>query len=141
MWAAVRFVYKRASTNEPGKFLFAFLPLISDPGDTERNQLYTALSKKDVKVAVSNEHPAMFACIMRRMGSSRKQLECHGFVCDSKEDAIMIAANLYRSLMETMKRQQGRSAAVRSYNFEISQFYHFFAKICSAGCSIVKSPS
>ena len=106
VWAAVRFVYKRASTNEPGKFLFAFLPLISDPGDTEKNQLYTALSKKDVKLAVSNEHPAMFACIMRRMGSSRKQLECHGFVCDSKEDAIMIAANLYRSLMETMKRQQ-----------------------------------
>ena len=106
VWAAVRFVYKRASTNEPGKFLFAFLPLISDPGDTEKDQLYTALSKKDVKLAVSNEHPAMFACIMRRMGSSRKQLECHGFVCDSKEDAIMIAANLYRSLMETMKRQQ-----------------------------------
>ena len=107
VWAAVRFVYKRASpTNEPGKFLFAFLPLISDPGDTEKNQLYSGLSKKDVKLAVSNEHPAMFACIMRRMGSSRKQLECHGFVCDSKEDAIMIAANLYRSLMETMKRQQ-----------------------------------
>jgi hypothetical protein len=96
VWAAVRFVYKRASTNEPGRFLFAFLPLISDPGDTEKNQLYNPLSKKDVKLAVSTEHPSMFACIMRKMGSSRKQLECHGFVCDSKEDAIMIAANLYR---------------------------------------------
>ncbi len=77
------------------------MPLISDPTDTEKDRLYNALSKKELKLAASREHPAMFACIMRKMGSSRKQLECHGFVCDSKEDAIMIAANLYRCVIQT----------------------------------------
>ncbi len=42
---------------------------------------------------------------MRRNGVP-KQLECHGFVCTSSEDAIIIAANLYQALLETMKRQR-----------------------------------
>ena len=28
-----------------------------------------------------------------------RQLECHGFVCDSPEEAILIAANLYQVSM------------------------------------------
>ena len=35
-----------------------------------------------------------------------KQLECHGFVCDSPEEAIMVAANLYQALLETMQRNK-----------------------------------
>jgi len=61
--------------------------------------------KKDVKQAASFEHPAMFACIMRRSGV-KSALECHGFVCNSKEDALRIASNLYKALMETMREQR-----------------------------------
>jgi hypothetical protein len=35
-----------------------------------------------------------------------KQLECHGFVCQSPEDAIVIAATLYQSLMAYMSGSQ-----------------------------------
>ena len=42
---------------------------------------------------------------MRRSGSP-KQLECHGFICSSAEDAIIMAANLYQSLLDTMKKHK-----------------------------------
>ena len=41
-------------------------------------------------------------------GKQQTQLECHGFVCSSSEDAIIIAANLYQALLETMKKQKMR---------------------------------
>ena len=47
----------------------------------------------------------MFVAVMRKAGVP-KQLECHGFVCDSPEDAILVAANLYQALLETMKRNK-----------------------------------
>ncbi|MCL4146335.1 UNVERIFIED_CONTAM: hypothetical protein GTU68_063111, partial [Idotea baltica] len=39
---------------------------------------------------------------MRKVGVP-KVLECHGFVCRSAEDAIVVAANLYQSLLESMR--------------------------------------
>ncbi len=72
-------------------------------------QLFNPLSKSDIKFAASFDHPAVFACIMRR-GGLHGQLDCHGFVCENKEDAILIASNLYKSLMETMRKQQQQEA-------------------------------
>lgn len=37
-----------------------------------------------------------------------KQLECHGFVCQTSEDAIVVAATLYKSLMAHMKLKEMR---------------------------------
>lgn len=42
---------------------------------------------------------------MRKVGV-HKQLECHGFVCQTSEDAIVIAATLYKSLMAHMKAKE-----------------------------------
>lgn len=39
---------------------------------------------------------------MRKIGL-QKHLECHGFVCQTSEDAIVIAATLYKALMTHMK--------------------------------------
>jgi hypothetical protein len=39
-----------------------------------------------------------------------KQLECHGFICQSPEDAIVIAATLYQSLMACMSNSQVRES-------------------------------
>ena len=63
------------------------------------------MNKRDLKHAASVEHPALFACIMRRAGASGA-LECHGFVCASKDDAVRVASDLYKALMETMNKQQ-----------------------------------
>lgn len=35
---------------------------------------------------------------------SISRLECHGFICETSEDAIVIAATLYRALMAHMSR-------------------------------------
>ena len=60
-----------------------------------------------MELAADAPHPPIFACVMRRTGVP-KQLECHGFVCASAEDAIIVAANLYQALLETMKKQKAR---------------------------------
>ena len=44
----------------------------------------------------------MFACITR---TADKNLECHGFVCKSTEEAVSIAAQLYQALVDTVKAQ------------------------------------
>lgn len=43
-----------------------------------------------------------------RSGGIPKQLECHGFVCQTPEDAIVIAATLYQSLMSHMGSNQNQ---------------------------------
>ena len=103
VWAAVKFVVKA----EPGEGArFAFLPLIADPEDGGKTQLFYPLSGGEAELARSlSPHPALFAAVMRKAGVA-KQLECHGFVCDSPEEAIMVAANLYQALLETMKRNK-----------------------------------
>ena len=97
VWAAVKFVHRR-EVHDGGRMLhrFAFLPLISDPEGRDKSRLFHDLeSETEVELAADNPHPPIFACVMRRQGS-QKQLECHGFVCNSSEDAIIIAANLYQ---------------------------------------------
>merc|ERR1711997_119924 len=101
---------------------FAFLPLISDPVGNDKMRLFHDLDgDHEVELAADSPHPPVFACVMRKMtgnrgnngsshgsGKQQTQLECHGFVCSSSEDAIIIAANLYQALLETMKKQKMR---------------------------------
>ena len=78
---------------------YAFLPLISDPEGRDKSRLFQDLeTDTEVELAADAPHPPVFACVMRRQGShsAQKQLECHGFVCNTSEDAIIIAANLYQ---------------------------------------------
>ena len=108
VWAAVKFVHRREVIHGGNvHHQFAFLPLISDPDSQEKHRLYYDLDFHEVELAADAPHPPVFACVMRRTGVP-KQLECHGFVCASSEDAIIIAANLYQSLLETMKKQKQR---------------------------------
>ena len=109
VWAAVKFVHKRDVVPMDGsvRHRFAFLPLISDPDSQDKHRLYHELDFHEVELAADAPHPPIFACVMRRTGVP-KQLECHGFVCASAEDAIIVAANLYQALLETMKKQKAR---------------------------------
>ena len=111
VWAAVKFVHRREATPAGSvHHRYAFLPLISEPDggvDLNRQRLFHDLDFHEVELAADAPHPPIFACVMRRTGVP-KQLECHGFVCSNSEDAIIIAANLYQALLETMKKQKAQ---------------------------------
>jgi hypothetical protein len=125
VWAAVKFVHRRDLVQgDPqqgprgglvpgGNYVlhrYAFLPLISDPEGNDKSRLYHELEgEHEVELAADSPHPPLFACVMRRTGG-QKILECHGFVCSSSEDAIIIAANLYQALLETMKKQKSQKS-------------------------------
>ena len=106
VWAAVKFAHKNIilPTNER-RHRFAFCPLISDPDSEEKTKNFYDLDYEEISLAMDSPHPPIFACVMRRAGMP-KQLECHGFICQSSEDAIIIAANLYQSLLDTMRKNK-----------------------------------
>uniref|UniRef100_A0A182NMT7 PID domain-containing protein n=1 Tax=Anopheles dirus TaxID=7168 RepID=A0A182NMT7_9DIPT len=95
VWSAVKFVVSGA---EGGA---AFLPLITDPENIDKSSLFRPLSAADKRRLSSGLHSPLFAIVMRSTTVPR-QLECHGFVCQTPEDAIVIAATLYQSLMAHM---------------------------------------
>lgn len=61
----------------------------------------------------NNQHAPIFAVVMRSAGMP-KVLECHGFICKSTEDAIVIAATLYQSLMAHVNSNSHRSTKRRA---------------------------
>ncbi|XP_068239774.1 uncharacterized protein [Palaemon carinicauda] len=110
VWAAVKLVIRKELV-EAGKvgYTFAFLPLICDPEAQDKYNLYHPLNVQEPSV-MAIQHPPMFACVMRKVGVP-KVLECHGFVCQSAEDAIVIAANLYQALLENMRSEAPSEAS------------------------------
>ena len=94
VWAAVKFV-ARGEESEGRKF--AFLPLICDPENQDKQNLFHPLRPEEDGEWVRSPafHPPLFTCVMRSTAAP-KSLECHAFVCDNPEDAIVIAANLYQ---------------------------------------------
>ena len=105
VWAAVKFVW-RSELTARGLLdkKFAFLPLICDPENQDKQNLFHALHSHDSEWLTSaGSHPPIFTCVMRNMNKSPKTLDCHAFVCDNPEDAIVIAANLYQALLRNMK--------------------------------------
>ncbi|XP_050677351.1 uncharacterized protein LOC126974026 [Leptidea sinapis] len=106
VWSAVKFVVQ-SSGNKSNEPTYAFLPLITDPDNIDRQALFKQLESSEKKYILSNNENSLspiFAVVMRKIGFA-KQLECHGFVCQTTEDAIVIAATLYKSLMSHMSRQ------------------------------------
>ena len=116
VWAAVKFAYRPVVTkSNERRHRFSFVPLIRDStgagsGDedhaaADKSRVYHDLDYEEISLASAGPHPPVFACVMRRAGNP-KQLECHGFICNSAEDAIIIAANLYQALVDTMKKNK-----------------------------------
>lgn len=103
VWAAVKFVARTEATGRK----FAFLPLICDPENQDKQNLFHPLGTADDGdwVTLPAFHPPLFTCVMRNT-QAPKNLECHAFVCDNPEDAIVIAANLYQALLRNMKNNE-----------------------------------
>lgn len=104
VWSAVKFVLQNSlqQANNSKKCSYAFLPLITDPDQLDKQSLFQDLSDSETKYIVTQNHAPIFAVVMRKIGLP-KTLECHGFICQTSEDAIVIAATLYKSLMAHMK--------------------------------------
>lgn len=100
VWSAVKFVLQ--GNYQPS---FAFLPLITDPDNLDKQQLFRSMDPDEKKFVSSEIHSPLFAVVMRKIGA-HKQLECHGFICQTSEDAIVIAATLYKALMAHMKAKE-----------------------------------
>ncbi|OWR51164.1 hypothetical protein KGM_206975 [Danaus plexippus plexippus] len=106
VWSAVKFIVQ-PDEKDQNDLSYAFVPLITDPDNIDRHALFKLLDSSEKKYILShneNSHSPLFAVVMRKIGVA-KQLECHGFVCQTTEDAIVIAATLYKSLMSHMSRQ------------------------------------
>lgn len=97
VWSAVKFVLHEST--------YAFLPLITDPDNMDKQTLFRALNDDEKHYISDDQHSPLFAVVMRKTGA-HKRLECHGFVCQTSEDAIVIAATLYKSLMAHMKAKE-----------------------------------
>lgn len=105
VWSAVKFVLQ-PSEEDKNVIQYAFLPLITDPDNIDKQALFKAVEPAEKKYILGrdvNTHSPLFTVVMRKIGVA-KQLECHGFVCQTSEDAIVIAATLYKSLMAHMSR-------------------------------------
>ncbi|KRG02071.1 uncharacterized protein LOC6574886 isoform X1 [Drosophila mojavensis] len=109
VWSAVKFVI---SDSDGGA---AFLPLITDPDNIDKTALFQPLSAMEQLAVEQSEHmhAPIFAVVMRS-ASAPKILECHGFICKSTEDAIVIAATLYQSLMAHVSTSSHRSTKRRT---------------------------
>ncbi|XP_037814964.1 uncharacterized protein LOC119605755 isoform X1 [Lucilia sericata] len=107
VWSAVKFT---VSQEDGGA---AFLPLITSPENIDKSTLFQPLSPLEQKRLANNQHAPIFAVVMRSAGMP-KVLECHGFICKSTEDAIVIAATLYQSLMAHVSSNSHRSTKRRT---------------------------
>lgn len=113
VWAALKYVCRRRSPElqrkkimavaaydiSPG-YEYAFLPLIADPDSSDKAPLFRDVDAGDrARLDAAGDHAPVFAVVMRKTG---KQLECHGFACETENDALLMAANLYGALVEAM---------------------------------------
>lgn len=105
VWSAVKFVLQ-PTEEDKNVIQYAFLPLITDPDNIDKQALFKNVEPAEKKYILGrdvNAHSPLFTVVMRKIGVA-KQLECHGFVCQTSEDAIVIAATLYKSLMAHMSK-------------------------------------
>lgn len=72
VWSAVKFVIHDSATRT-----YAFLPLITDPDNLDKQTLFRTLEGSEKKYITTEAHSPLFAVVMRKIGV-HKQLECHG---------------------------------------------------------------
>lgn len=105
VWAALKYVCRRqpaasASTQTAPGYEYAFLPLIADPDGSDKAPLFRDVDAGDrARLDAAGDHAPVFAVVTRKAG---KRLECHGFACETENDALMMAANLYGALVTAM---------------------------------------
>lgn len=88
LWAALRFSARLAKRRSIGA---AFVPLACSEDVVDRSW-YSGLPNKR-RFLVGLAHPPVFACLFRQVAAP-STWECHGFLCASAEDALLICSSL-----------------------------------------------
>jgi len=111
VWAALKYVCRRRSPTPQRRIVgeagttvtgyeYAFLPLIADPDGSDKAPLFRDMDAGDrARLDAAGDHAPVFAVVTRAAG---KRLECHGFACETENDALLMAANLYGALVTAM---------------------------------------
>ncbi|XP_060840662.1 uncharacterized protein LOC132921583 [Rhopalosiphum padi] len=110
VWAALKYVCRRRSPTPQRRiagegaagagYEYAFLPLIADPDGSDKAPLFRDMDPGDrARLDAAGDHAPVFAVVTRAAG---KRLECHGFACETENDALLMAANLYGALVAAM---------------------------------------
>lgn len=111
VWAALKYVCRRRSPTPQRRIVgeaatavvgyeYAFLPLIADPDGSDKAPLFRDMDAGDrARLDAAGDHSPVFAVVTRAAG---KRLECHGFACETENDALLMAANLYGALVTAM---------------------------------------
>uniref|UniRef100_A0A1B6DHM6 PID domain-containing protein n=1 Tax=Clastoptera arizonana TaxID=38151 RepID=A0A1B6DHM6_9HEMI len=113
VWAAIKFVCRPRGLGHGREFglEYAFMPLISDSESSDKVTLFQKVNCNESSYFSEDsceDQTPLLAIVMRKSGVPR-QLECHGFVCKSSEEALVMAANLYKTLLNTMSKNQNRN--------------------------------
>lgn len=108
VWASLRFVLRRITDTAENGYEYAFLPVVSN-SETDKNALFRKLNpqhKAHFTDRDFEEDTSLFVVVMREPGTPTKQFVCHGFICDCSEDAVIIAATLYKVLMSKLGKNR-----------------------------------
>lgn len=75
---------------------------------SNKKKTFSKCSASDRRRLSSGVHAPVFTVVMRskQQNQQSRQLECHAFVCQTPENAIVIAATLYQSLLAHMSGSQ-----------------------------------
>lgn len=110
IWASLKFVHRK---NNNQQHEYAFVPVVKNSNKTS---VFNILDPELVDQLADANNVPIFTVVMREPDTLVKQLVCHGFICESSEDAVIIAATLYRVLMNKLgknrkNRMQRRQAS------------------------------
>ncbi|XKL64336.1 hypothetical protein PGB90_004422 [Kerria lacca] len=98
-WASVKFSYRSSNEN----YEYAFVPIVAN---STTNSLYRPLEEKFLEYITEADNLSLFVVVMREPDAPKKQLICQGFVCNSSEDAIIMATTLYKIIINLKSKHR-----------------------------------
>uniref|UniRef100_A0A8D8VY56 PID domain-containing protein n=1 Tax=Cacopsylla melanoneura TaxID=428564 RepID=A0A8D8VY56_9HEMI len=108
VWASVKLITRPHGMNKEFGLEYCFVPLIADYNNN--NIHFIKLSQNESYLFPKNTHHdkvPIFVVVMKKMCTT-KILEAHAFICNSNDEAINIAANLYKTLLLTSNKHKSK---------------------------------
>ncbi|XP_017302343.1 uncharacterized protein LOC108253255 [Diaphorina citri] len=108
VWASVKLITRPHGVNKEFGLEYCFVPLVADYKNN--NIKFIKLNQNESYLFPKNtyhDNIPIFVVVMKKMCAT-KILEAHAFICNSNEEAINIAANLYKTLLLTTNKNKSK---------------------------------
>lgn len=108
VWASVKLITRPHGINKEFGLEYCFVPLIADYKNN--NIKFIKLNRNESSLFPKNtyhDNIPIFVIVMKKMCTT-KILEAHAFICNSNDEAIHIAANLYKTLLLTSNKHKSK---------------------------------